>query len=152
MTCEVIALRSGTNQDAVIASPNHPSKEFDMNDLNAQVRRYVDIWNQPDGAQRAALIDAAFIATASYVDPLVRADGAEALNATIGVVQQQFPGHRFEPYGTPDAHGRHLRFSWALKDAGGTVAARGTDIAVLADDGRFSSVTGFLDYVASAAR
>jgi SnoaL-like domain len=135
----------------------HPSlssttaKEFDMNDLNAQVRRYVDLWNQPDAAQRARLIAEAFADSASYVDPLVRADGATAINATISAVQQQFPDHRFEPFGQPDEHGPYLRFSWQLNGPGDALVARGTDFAVRGEDGRFVSVTGFLDQLGTAA-
>jgi hypothetical protein len=45
-----------------------------------------------------------------------------------------------------EAHNGYVRFSWA---AGGSEQAplylAGTDFGVIADDGRFKSVTGFVD-------
>jgi hypothetical protein len=38
-----------------------------------------------------------------------------------------------------------VRFSWTLGVPGADPVARGTDMAVLAADGRLASVTGFLD-------
>jgi hypothetical protein len=65
-------------------------------------------------------------------------------------VQARFPGHRFALDGAPDAHGEHLRFSWALGPEGGEPLVKGTDIAVV-EGGRLRSVVGFLDQVPAEA-
>jgi hypothetical protein len=64
----------------------------------------------------------------------------------IAGAQQQFPGHRFELAGAPDAHHDRVRFTWHLKpEAGGDTVAVGIDFGVVAEDGRLRSVTGFLE-------
>lgn len=118
-----------------------------MNDASTTVQRYLAIWNEPDAAQRARLIAELWSADARYTDPLADVRGHEGISGLVGAVQQHYPGHRFEPHGSVDAHGRHLRFSWELRDASGRGVARGTDFAELLDDRRLRSVTGFLDPV-----
>lgn len=71
--------------------------------------------------------------------------GHDGLDAMIGAVQQQFAGLRFKLHGKQDGHNDVVRFSWALAADGAEPVAIGTDIAVVAADGRISSVTGFLD-------
>jgi hypothetical protein len=122
-----------------------------MNHATPAVQRYLDAWNETDPARRAARIAETWIASARYADPLATVEGAHAIDQLIGAVQAQFPAHRFEPYGGVDGHGANLRFAWALKSPSGDTAARGTDFAVLADDGRFAAVTGFLDLVPGGA-
>jgi hypothetical protein len=64
----------------------------------------------------------------------------------IAAAQQQFPGHRFELTMGPDAHNDRVRFAWSMvPDAGGVPVAAGVDFAIVADDGRLRSVTGFLE-------
>jgi hypothetical protein len=72
----------------------------------------------------------------------------------IGKAQAQFPGYRLSLASGIEAHNDYVRFSWA---AGGSAEAplylAGTDFAVLAEDGRLKSVTGFVDAApAPAAR
>ena len=61
-------------------------------------------------------------------------------------MQQRYPGFRFNLFGTPEAHGDNLRFSWTLGPSGAEDLIQGTDFARL-DAGRLQSVTGFLDKV-----
>ena len=116
-----------------------------MNHANEIARLYIDSWNATDAAERRALIARLWAEDGRYADPMMSADSAANIDAMIGAVQQQFAGYRFAPYGSVDAHGSHLRFSWALNDASGAVFARGTDVATLAADGRLQSVVGFID-------
>jgi hypothetical protein len=83
------------------------------------------------------------------VDPLVRGEGPDGIDAMIAGVQQQFPGHRFELAEGPDAHHEYVRFSWHLVAGGGSPVATGHDFGTLAPDGRLKSVTGFLEQPAS---
>jgi|GEM_PF-33541 len=114
------------------------------------VERYLTTWNEADDARRQALVAQTFTPGARYVDPLVACEGHDGIDATIRAVQAQFPAHRFARVSEPDQHGNALRFSWRLGPAGGAAIAGGTDFAVLDADGRFASVTGFLDPVPAA--
>jgi hypothetical protein len=113
-------------------------------------RRYIALWNETDHDRRRAMIADGWTEDASYLDPMTTGSGHAGINALIAGVQQQFPGHRFALVGTPDGHNGRLRFSWSLAADGGAPVAYGTDFALVAEDGRFQSVTGFLDRGAGA--
>ena len=109
--------------------------------------RYIAAWNETDPARCRVLVAAAWTQEASYVDPMMHGDGQNGIAALIAAVHERFPGHRFALSGTPEGHNGRVRFSWTLGTPGTPVVARGTDFAVIAEDGRLSSVTGFLDGV-----
>lgn len=109
--------------------------------------RYLAAWNETDATARRALIEAGWTAAATYVDPLMAAEGHEAIDGLIAAVHQRFPGHRFSLLGAADGHGDRVRFSWALSADGAEPIVGGTDFAVVEPDGRLASVTGFLDKV-----
>ncbi len=111
------------------------------------VTRYLACWNETDPVARAALVQDTWTADAGYVDPMVAADGTEQIAATIGAVQQQFPGFVFAPVGTPDAHHDLTRFRWGLGPAGAEPVVVGFDVVRTDAAGRIASVTGFLDVV-----
>jgi hypothetical protein len=113
----------------------------------ALVDDYVAAWNATDPARRRELVGRVFSDDASYLDLLMQGDGAEAIDAMIAGTQAQFPGHRFELAGGPDHHHDCVRFTWRLRPAGGEgePMAIGIDFATLAEDGRFRTVTGFLE-------
>jgi hypothetical protein len=112
--------------------------------------RYLAAWNETDPAARGAALAALFADDVRYTDPLVTAEGRDALDATIGAVQQQFPGFVFRLAGPVDAHHDQLRFTWELGPAGQEAPVAGFDVAVLDGDGRIRTVLGFLDRVPSA--
>ena len=80
--------------------------------------RYLAAWNETDPAARRTAIDDLFTDDVRYTDPLVDAEGRDALDATIGAVQEQFPGFVFRLAGPVDAHHDQLRFTWELGPAG----------------------------------
>jgi hypothetical protein len=106
---------------------------------------YIKAWNETDADRRRGLITATFSENASYVDPMVQSVGHDALDGMIAAVQERFAGLRFQLHGKHESHHDVLRFSWSLGAEGAEPLAIGTDVAVLADDGRMHSVTGFLD-------
>ena len=115
-------------------------------------QRYIDTWNTTDADARAAAVTALYAEDARYVDPLVDAAGHEEISATIGAVQQQFPGFRFRLTGPVDAHHDQVRFRWELGPADAAEAPiAGSDVAVLAGDGRLAGLLGFLDRVPAQA-
>jgi SnoaL-like domain len=113
--------------------------------------RYLSAWNETDPAARRAAVDELFSDTARYTDPLVDADGRDAIDVTIAAVQQQFPGFAFRLSGPVDAHHGQLRFAWELGPDGGPAPIAGFDVAVVGADGRIATVLGFLDRVPAAA-
>ncbi|EXG79205.1 nuclear transport factor 2 family protein [Cryptosporangium arvum] len=117
-----------------------------MSDIEQLVTRYLKTWNETDAERRRAEIDAVWSDDALYTDPLAVAEGRDAIDATIGAVQSQFPGLVFRLAGPVDAHHEQARFQWELGPAGGEALVVGFDVAVFAD-GRVRRVYGFLDKV-----
>jgi hypothetical protein len=113
---------------------------------NTTVANYIAAWNEGDTDRRRALVAQTWTDDGTYVDPLMAGAGTDQLTAMIGAAQAQFAGHRFELSVAPDAHNDVVRFGWSLVGADGPVAA-GQDFATVAEDGRFRSVTGFLEQV-----
>ncbi|MFB7916432.1 nuclear transport factor 2 family protein [Streptomyces sp. NPDC056061] len=110
------------------------------------VRRYFDAWNAtPEDLGKA--VAAAFTETVAYTDPVADVRGHRELAAAITGAHQQFPGFVFRPLGTPDGHHDLVRFGWELVAADGSAPVAGSDVIALADDGRITSVSGFLDRV-----
>ena len=116
-----------------------------MSNPEATVARYIDAWNEADDICRGSLVAATWTEQGTYADPLMQSEGHASINAMISAARQHFPGHRFALQGAPDSHGVHVRFCWTLAPEEGPPVAHGTDFALVAADGRFSSVTGFLD-------
>jgi hypothetical protein len=117
----------------------------------ALVQTYLDAWNATEPATRRALIEQVFTPDVRYVDPLADVTGTEALDALVAAVQQQFPGMRFSPVGTIDAHHDVCRFQWGLGPEGAEPLVIGFDVAAVAPDGRITAVHGFLDRVPEGA-
>lgn len=115
--------------------------------MNDVIDRYLDCWNMTDERERRKLIGEVWADEAEYIDPLAQARGHEAIDATIGAVQAQFPGWVFTLAGPVDAHHQQARFSWNLGPEGAEPQVVGSDVAVIGEDGRISAVLGFLDKV-----
>lgn len=112
---------------------------------------YIAVWNETDSPRRADMLKNGWAADVSFIDPLTKVDGRQAVNDLIGSIQQRFPAHVFAVKGKPDGHNDYVRFSWSLARDGGEPVAIGTDVVTLDGEGRLKSVTGFLDYVAGQA-
>jgi hypothetical protein len=116
-----------------------------MSDVHELIDCYIAAWNESDPERRRALVARTFSEDASYLDPVLSGEGVAGIDAMIGAAQEQFQGHRFALSAGPDAHHDRVRFEWSLAVNGGEPIARGVDFAVLAEDGRLRSVTGFLE-------
>jgi hypothetical protein len=119
-----------------------------MNDL---IDRYLACWNETDSTARRDLITKTWADDASYIDPLVDAQGPDAIDAAIAATQGQFPGHVFALAGPVDADHDVARFSWGLGRDGDEPLVIGSDVASVSADGRLARVVGFLDKVPSGA-
>jgi hypothetical protein len=117
-----------------------------MADINTVIDGYFAVWNETDPATRRDLIARTWSDDATYLDPLMAAEGPESIDAMVAAVHQQFPGHRFRQTGEADSHNDRVRFTWELvgPDATAPLVA-GTDFGIIAPDGRLQSITGFLD-------
>jgi hypothetical protein len=126
--------------------PKEATMTDTMTNVNTAIDRYIDAWNETDPAQRRALIAQTWTDDATYIDPLVIAEGRDAIAATIAAVQEQFPGFTFRLAGRPDTHHNLARFTWELTpSADAEPLVVGFDVAVLSDNGRLQAVHGFLD-------
>lgn len=113
------------------------------------VRRYIAVWNLPDGHRRAA-VDEVFTEDVFYTDPEVALRGRTALDSYIGLTRRRFEGLVFSPAGRPDGHHQQVRFGWSCAAEGGEPALTGMDVALLAG-GRVLALYGFFDPVPAAA-
>jgi SnoaL-like domain len=123
-----------------------------MTTFDTLAERYIDLWNETDPAARRRGVDEFWSDNARYVDPMVDAQGREAIDQTIAAVQEQFPGFAVRLAGPVDAHHNQGRFTWELGPAGdeAPIVGFGFDVAVTDADGRFQTVLGFLDKVPTA--
>jgi hypothetical protein len=114
-----------------------------MSDVTTTVDTYLAMWNQPDAGRRAELIRTAWAESGHYVDPLLEAEGHDALSQMVAAVHAQYPGHRFRRTSAVDTHHDQVRFGWELVAPDGSITVGGVDVGILAADGRLTSITGF---------
>jgi hypothetical protein len=121
-----------------------------MSKINTTIANYIAAWNETDADKRREVIAGAWTEAGRYVDSHRDSTGHDAIDAMIAAVQQVFPGYRFRLSSGIDVHHHRVRFSW---QAGGAPDAplffASTDFATIAPDGRFSTVTGFIDAMPS---
>ncbi len=123
-----------------------------MTDVKQVAHRYIELWNERTPHRRREMLAANWTFDAKYVDPMMSGDGHDGVDALISGVQQKFPDFKFTLIGEPNGFGEHLRFSWGLGPVGAADSPiKGTDFAVLSQDGRIRSITGFLDQVPQGA-
>lgn len=116
-----------------------------MNEISTVVDQYIAAWNEKDAERRAALIAESCAGSASYVDPMMQAEGREGILGLIQGVQQQFPTHGLRRTGGIEVVKDRIRFTWDLSGPDGTVMVAGTDFIVLSEDGKLETITGFFD-------
>jgi hypothetical protein len=122
-----------------------------MGDATTIVDTYLAMWNETDPKRRARLIEQAWAGDGRYVDPMLEAEGHDALGEMVAGVQAKFPGHRFRRRSGVDAHHGQLRFAWDLMSPDGAVVVAGIDVGELAADGRLVRITGFFGEVPALA-
>ncbi|MDL2397706.1 nuclear transport factor 2 family protein [Rhizobium mayense] len=115
-----------------------------MTDATTIAERYLAVWNETEAERRRALITEAWTESCSYVDPLMRGEGHEQIDALVAAVHTRLPGFRFKLAGLADRYGDNIRFSWSLGTEGEEPLIKGTDFAIL-DGERLKTVHGFLD-------
>jgi hypothetical protein len=119
--------------------------------MTAVVDAYLGALNEIDTERRAELVATAWVPDGRFIDPLISAEGYEAIGDLTAQVQEQFPGFRFIRTSGIDSHHGLLRFGWALVGPDGTEAVSGLDVGVLAPDGRLSRIAGLYGPLPEAA-
>jgi hypothetical protein len=128
-----------------VAVEQASGRKSQMN-VNQVIVQYLAAWSEPDAKRRRQLVAQAWTEDGAYVDRVREGRGHDSLDQMIAKAQEHFPGYRLNLASGIEAHHDYVRFSWV---AGGTADAplyiKGTDFALLADDGRLKSVIGFVD-------
>ena len=114
-----------------------------MSDLTATVDTYLAAWNETDPGRRAELVARVWAPDGTPADPPAAAEGRAGISDLHAALQAQFPGHRFRRASAVDTHHDRFRVGWELVGPDGAVALTGTDVGVLAEDGRLRGITGF---------
>lgn len=123
----------------------HSATSSATTDFDQIAATYLAMWNATDAAARHALAAELCAEDVRYTDPLVDVAGRDGLEATIGAVQEQFPGFAFTLLGDVDAHHDQARFGWELGPAGIPAPVAGFDVVTTDADGKVTQVLGFLD-------
>jgi len=121
-----------------------------MSNFTDLIDRYIAIWNETDARRRRDLIARTWTEDSTYVDPLMRGEGRDGIDAMIQGVQAQFPGLLFRRTSDVDAHNDRVRFAWELGPEGAPALAGGVDFGVIAG-GRLQAITGFIDFTPKQA-
>ncbi|MET8452650.1 nuclear transport factor 2 family protein [Streptomyces sp. NPDC005209] len=117
----------------------------------AAVARYFEAWNATSADALAKAVAAAWSEDGTYTDPLADVRGHEQIASVIAAAHEQFPGFEFKLAGDVDGNHHIARFSWELvSTADGAAPVAGSDVVTLAEDGRITSVLGFLDRLPEA--
>jgi hypothetical protein len=111
------------------------------------VDRYIAMWNENDPGRQRELIARTWWEDARYLDPLMRGEGHDGIDAMIGGEQSQFPGYRLQRTGDTDAHNDVVLFGWEFGPEDGPALAGGGDLGV-DYDGPLQAITGFLYFFA----
>lgn len=118
-----------------------------MSDIDELVRRYLASWNERDPVGRRALVDELWTDDATYVDPIVSAEGRDAVDDVVATAQRQFPGLVYRQAGGIDSHHHVARLAWEpVPGGGGPPVIIGLAVLVT-EQTRLRRVYGFLDPV-----
>ena len=115
------------------------------------IDRYFAIWNETDAEARRNLIAWTYTEQATYLDPMLQAQGRDGIDQMVKTVHEKYPGYTFTRTSEVDSHHDRARFSWQLAPKGGPALVKGIDFVILSPDGRLQSVTGFFTDMAVPA-
>jgi hypothetical protein len=105
--------------------------------------RYVALWNEPDAAVRRRRIEALWTPAGATTNRLLDARGWDAIDARVTTAYESWvrdKDHAFRRRGEPLAHHGVVRLEWEMGPrAGGPPVSRGTNVLLLAADGRIVS-------------
>jgi hypothetical protein len=117
--------------------------EINMSTVTQLIDQYIAMWNETDGERRRKLIAQVWTPDASYVDPMLQAEGHTGIDTMVAQVHARFPGYRFRRTSDVDAHHDRVRFGWELGAEGGSPVVTGIDFGVVEGGKRLQAITGF---------
>ena len=110
----------------------------------ALVDLFCAVWNEPDLHRRSALLEAVWAPGASYTDPEVHADSAEALLVYIARQRARYPAARVVRASAVDLNHGFARYSRRVEQADGTAMPEVLEFAAFTADGtRIARIVGF---------
>jgi len=110
------------------------------------VLHYLAAWSERDDKRRLELVAQTWVEAGTYIDHAREGKGYESISGMIAKAQVPFPGYRIALASGIETHHEYVRFSWVAGGAPDTpLYIKGTDIGILAVDGRFKAVIGFVD-------
>jgi uncharacterized protein YndB with AHSA1/START domain len=109
----------------------------------AKVDGWFGLWAEPDGTARARRLAEIAVDDVRFSDRYSLTAGAADLVPHITAARQHMPGLRLERRGDVRHCQGVVLADWAAVNAAGDERGRGTNVFVLASDGRIQSVTGF---------
>lgn len=109
--------------------------------LDEQWKTYAKTWSQ-ETAERDVTLSGLAVDDMTYTDPNSEVVGREAFSAHIAQFQKDVPDTYFEIIEVKDHHSKTLA-RWRLCGQDGNEMMQGTSFATLAEDGKFTSFTGF---------
>jgi hypothetical protein len=113
-------------------------------DAPTTVARYFDFWNADAAGRRRRLAATVFASDVAYVAPIGAKHGVDELIGLADDFATDLGDVAFVARSAPEVHHDRVRVRWELL-RGDDSFAEGTDILVVDDNGRISSVTTFLD-------
>lgn len=113
------------------------------NQLTTIVDAYLESLNEQDAVKRKQLVERAWAADGSFVDPLIQVAGHDQLANVAVMVATKYPGHAFRRASGIDCHNGLVRFGWEFVGPDGAVVLAGLDVGELATDGRLQRIAGF---------
>jgi SnoaL-like domain len=130
----------------VTAAERISERRNPMSNVNEVVVRYLTAWSERDAKRRRDLVAQTWTDEGTYIDRAREGRGHDGIEAMIAKAQAQFPGYTFHLASGIEAHHDYVRFSWVTcGTAEAPLYVKGTDFAVIAEDGRLKSVIGFVD-------
>ena len=123
--------------------------EIAATDIATFVDRYVNIWNEPDPAQRRRTIHALWQEDARHLARTLEAVGHDGIEARVANAYQKWvkeKGNVFRLRDGVDGHHGTVKLRWEmLPAAGGEVISIGFDFLVLGEDGRIRTGYQFIE-------
>ena len=133
--------------DGAAQGENSCDAESQPEDAPEVVRLYSSVWNEPDTAERLAILERIWAENASFVDPLLdeRVTGIDEFNGYLDGFTEAYAGYYFtlQAWTAGDHHHNQLRMRWNFCDPGGALLVEGTDFGVLDANGRLQSIASF---------
>lgn len=123
-----------------------------MNDIAANVEKYVGTWSEPDAGKRREILAELWSPNAVYKNPIAEFRGLEGIEDAVTEAYEMFAtqGYTFR-VGKVDSNHEAVRYSWEMFPAGETEPqVIGTQVVTLDEQGRMERDFQFVDKAPAA--